>query len=77
MKPGEKYEEDKVAERLRDHSLYIAFAPLEGPKIALAVLGRTAASARALRRRSRARCSITSCSASCRASRGGRRPRPK
>jgi penicillin-binding protein 2 len=38
MKPGEKYEEDKVAERLRDHSLYIAFAPLEGPKIALAVL---------------------------------------
>ncbi|HSG75524.1 MAG TPA: penicillin-binding protein 2 [Burkholderiales bacterium] len=38
MKAGEKYEEDKVAERLRDHSLYIAFAPLEGPKIALAVL---------------------------------------
>ena len=38
LKPGEKYEEDKVAERLRDHSLYIAFAPLESPKIALAVL---------------------------------------
>ncbi len=38
MKQGEKYEEEKVAERLRDHSLYIAFAPLEGPKIALAVL---------------------------------------
>jgi penicillin-binding protein 2 len=38
LKQGEKYEEDKVAERLRDHSLYIAFAPLEGPKIALAVL---------------------------------------
>jgi penicillin-binding protein 2 len=38
IKPGEKYEEDKVAERLRDHSLYIAFAPLEGPKISLAVL---------------------------------------
>ncbi len=38
MKAGEKYEEDKVAERLRDHSLYIAFAPLEGPKIALAVV---------------------------------------
>jgi penicillin-binding protein 2 len=38
MKPGEKYEEEKVTERLRDHSLYIAFAPLEGPKIALAVL---------------------------------------
>jgi penicillin-binding protein 2 len=38
LKAGEKYEEEKVAERLRDHSLYIAFAPLEGPKIALAVL---------------------------------------
>jgi penicillin-binding protein 2 len=38
LKQGEKYEEEKVAERLRDHSLYIAFAPLEGPRIALAVL---------------------------------------
>jgi len=38
MKQGEKYEEEKVAERLRDHSLYIAFAPLESPRIALAVL---------------------------------------
>jgi len=38
MKQGEKYDESKVTERLRDHSLYIAFAPLESPKIALAVL---------------------------------------
>jgi penicillin-binding protein 2 len=38
MKQGEKYDETKVAERLRDHSLYIAFAPLESPKIALVVL---------------------------------------
>jgi len=38
LKQGEKYEEENVAERLRDHSLYIAFAPLESPKIALAVL---------------------------------------
>ncbi|HZN85877.1 MAG TPA: penicillin-binding protein 2 [Burkholderiales bacterium] len=38
MKQNEKYEEDKVAEHLRDHSLYIAFAPLESPRIALAVL---------------------------------------
>jgi penicillin-binding protein 2 len=38
MKQNEKYEEDKVAEHLRDHSLYIAFAPVESPKIALAVL---------------------------------------
>ena len=38
LKQGEKYEEDKVAERLRDHSLFIAFAPLESPRIALAVV---------------------------------------
>ena len=38
MKQGEKYDETKVAERLRDHSLYIVFAPVESPKIALAVL---------------------------------------
>ena len=38
MKQGEKYDEAKVAERLRDHSLYIAFAPVESPRIALAVL---------------------------------------
>ena len=38
MKQNEKYDETKVSERLRDHSLYIAFAPLENPKIALAVL---------------------------------------
>lgn len=38
MKQNEKYEESKVAERLRDHSLFIAFAPLETPKIALAIV---------------------------------------
>jgi penicillin-binding protein 2 len=38
MKQGEKYDETRVTERLRDHSLYIAFAPLDSPKIALAVL---------------------------------------
>ena len=38
MKQGEKYDETKVTERLRDHSLYIAFAPVESPKIALVVL---------------------------------------
>ena len=38
MKQNEKYDEKKVAERLRDHSLFIAFAPLESPKIALAVV---------------------------------------
>ena len=38
MKQNEKYVESKVAERHRDHSLFIVFAPLENPKIALAAL---------------------------------------
>tara|TARA_S200000501_G_C20790650_1_gene729350 strand:- start:490 stop:1470 length:981 start_codon:yes stop_codon:yes gene_type:complete len=33
-----EYEAEKIAERLRDHSLYIGFAPAENPKIALAVI---------------------------------------
>jgi penicillin-binding protein 2 len=35
---GEKYSEGNVAERMRDHALFIAFAPADQPKIALAVL---------------------------------------
>jgi penicillin-binding protein 2 len=38
IKQNEKYVESKVAERLRDHSLFIVFAPLEHPRIALAAL---------------------------------------
>jgi penicillin-binding protein 2 len=38
QKQGEKYSEATVAEHLRDHALFIAFAPLENPRIALAVL---------------------------------------
>jgi penicillin-binding protein 2 len=38
IKQGEKYDEAKVAERHRDHSWFIAFAPVDNPKIALAVL---------------------------------------
>jgi len=38
MKQNEKYDESKVTERFRDHSLFIAFAPLESPRIALAVV---------------------------------------
>jgi len=38
LKQGERYVESKVAERLRDHSLFIVFAPVENPRIALAVL---------------------------------------
>jgi penicillin-binding protein 2 len=38
IKQNEKYDESKVAERHRDHSLFIAFAPVESPKIAMAVI---------------------------------------
>jgi len=35
---NEKYVEKNVAERLRDHSWFVAFAPVERPRIALVVL---------------------------------------
>ncbi|HEX4798833.1 MAG TPA: penicillin-binding protein 2 [Burkholderiales bacterium] len=38
LKQTEKYVEANVTEQLRDHALFIAFAPVESPKIALAVL---------------------------------------
>jgi penicillin-binding protein 2 len=34
----EKYNEKEVAERLRDHALFVAFAPADDPKLAVAVL---------------------------------------
>ncbi|MES2888884.1 MAG: penicillin-binding protein 2 [Pseudomonadota bacterium] len=38
VKQNEKYNASKLEEHKRDHSLYIAFAPLESPSIALAVV---------------------------------------
>jgi penicillin-binding protein 2 len=38
MKQGEKYVESRVAERLRDHALFVSFAPAESPRLAVAVL---------------------------------------
>ena len=35
---NEKYDAKKMAERHRDHSLYVAFAPADNPRIALAVI---------------------------------------
>jgi penicillin-binding protein 2 len=35
---NEKYNEADVTERLRDHALFIAFAPADAPKLAVAVL---------------------------------------
>ena len=34
----EEYNEEEIEERLRDHALFIAFAPLEDPRIAVAVI---------------------------------------
>lgn len=34
----EQYKESEVEERLRDHALFVAFAPAEAPKLAVAVL---------------------------------------
>ena len=47
---NEKYKESEVSERLRDHALFISFAPAYAPRIAVAVLvenGRHGASAAA------------------------------
>lgn len=38
LKQGEKYVESRVQERLRDHALFIAYAPADEPRIALAVI---------------------------------------
>jgi penicillin-binding protein 2 len=38
IKQNEKYVASKIDERLRDHALFIAFAPAEDPKVALAMV---------------------------------------
>ncbi|MGI9320225.1 MAG: penicillin-binding protein 2, partial [Thiogranum sp.] len=38
LKQEEKYEADKLAKELHDHSLFIAFAPIDKPRIAIAVV---------------------------------------
>ncbi len=38
IKQNEKYDANRIDERHRDHSLFIAFAPADDPKIALAVI---------------------------------------
>ena len=38
IKQDEEYDSEKVPERLKDHSLYIGFAPSKEPKVALAVV---------------------------------------
>ncbi len=38
IKKGEKYNASKIAMHFRDHALYTAFAPVDKPKIALAII---------------------------------------
>ncbi len=38
IKQGEKYIESRVQERFRDHALFVAYAPAENPKIAVALV---------------------------------------
>ena len=38
VKQNEKYNANTVDERMRDHALFIAFAPAENPKVALAMV---------------------------------------
>jgi penicillin-binding protein 2 len=38
MKKNEKYDARKIAERHRDHSLYMAFAPADNPRIAIGII---------------------------------------
>lgn len=38
IRQGEKYDRNKVRERHRDHALFVAFAPAENPRIAVAVM---------------------------------------
>ena len=38
IKQGEKYDKNKIDERHRDHALFVAFAPADDPKIALALV---------------------------------------
>ncbi|MDX8378845.1 MAG: penicillin-binding protein 2 [Gallionella sp.] len=38
MKPGERYDAAKIAERHRDHAWFIGYAPAEKPRIAVVVL---------------------------------------
>jgi penicillin-binding protein 2 len=38
VKQDEEYDEEKVAKKMRDHALFIAFAPVKEPRIAVAVI---------------------------------------
>ena len=38
LKQNEKYEESHIARHLRDHSLFVAFAPVDNPQLVIVVV---------------------------------------
>jgi len=38
LSQDEEYDEEAIDERLRDHALFVSFAPVENPRIAVAVI---------------------------------------
>jgi penicillin-binding protein 2 len=38
VKPVDEYDEETVAEKLRDHALFVSYAPADEPRIAVAVI---------------------------------------
>ena len=38
VKQDEEYDEEKIEKKMRDHALFVAFAPVEDPRIAVAVI---------------------------------------
>ena len=38
LKQDEEYKEEEISKKLRDHALFIGFAPVEDPQIAVAVI---------------------------------------
>ena len=50
----EEYDEETVAEKLRDHALFISYAPADNPRIAVAVIVENGGHGSRWRHRSRA-----------------------
>lgn len=48
LKEGEKYDAKKLSKNLRDHALFVAFAPVDEPRIALGLIAENAGSGGAM-----------------------------
>ena len=70
---NDRYDARKLEEHQRDHALYMAFAPVDQPRVALAVMVENAGFGAAAARPSRAACSTTCCWTSTRTRKTWRR----